>query len=59
MNQNTREETKLRRKKKNYKDNWKTINKMEISTYLLNITLNLNGQNASIRRHGEKTKNYQ
>ena len=48
--QTTREETK-RRTEKNYKNNQKTSNKMAISTYLLVITLNVNGLNAPIKRY--------
>ena len=45
-------ETKRRRnKQKNYKNNWKTSNKMAISTYLSIVTLNINGLNAPIKRH--------
>ena len=38
--QNTREE--IKRTEKNYRNNWKTSNKMVISTYLSIITLNVN-----------------
>ena len=37
--------------KKNYKNNWKTSNKMAIKTYLSVIILNLDGLNALIQRH--------
>lgn len=36
---------------KNYKNNHKTTNKMAINTYLLVITLNVNGLKAPIKRH--------
>ena len=36
---------------KNYKNNQKTSNKMEIIKYLSVITLNVNGLNAPIKRH--------
>ena len=39
-----------RRKKKNYKNNPETINKMALSKYLSIITLNLNGLNFPIKR---------
>ena len=39
------------RKKKNYNNNPKTINKMAISTYLSIVTLNVNGLNVPIKRH--------
>ena len=45
-------ETKRRRnKQKNYKNNWKTSNKMAISTYLSIVTLNVNRLNAPTKRH--------
>ena len=48
--QTTREETKGRTEK-NYGINWKTSNKMAISTYLSIISLNVNRLNAPIKRH--------
>ena len=60
IHQVTREETKRRQEQgekkkatKMNKNNQKTINKIAITTYLLIITLNLNGQNALIKRHRE------
>ena len=43
-------QTKKRRKEK-HRINWKTRFKMAINTYLSIITLNVNGLNASIKRH--------
>ena len=37
--------------KKNFKNNQKTVNKMQISTYLSIITINVNKINAPIKRH--------
>ena len=47
--QTTREETK--EAEKNYTNNQKTNNKMAVITYLSVITLNVNGLNATIKRH--------
>ena len=41
----------IKKKKKNYKNNLRTINKMAVSTYLSVMTLTVNGLNASIKKH--------
>ena len=46
--QTTTRETK-RRNEQNYKNNWKTRNKMVITAYLSVTTLNVNGLNAPIK----------
>ena len=49
--QTTREKKKKNKWTENYKNIWKTSNKMAISTYLLIITLNVNELNAPIKRY--------
>ena len=49
IQQNVRE--KQERIRKNFRNNYKTSNKMAVSTYLSIITLNLNGLNTPIKRH--------
>ena len=49
--QTTKGKTKKKGTKKKHKINWKTGFKMAINTYLSTIILNVNGQNALIKRH--------
>ena len=57
--QNTKESNQIRREenkgekeeKKTYKNKSKTIKKMAVRMYILIITLNVNGLNASTKRH--------
>ena len=42
----------MEEKEKTYKNNPQTINEMVIGTYILIITLNVNGLNAPAKRHG-------
>ena len=43
---------KEKKKREKHRINWKTRFKMAINTYLSIITLNVNGPNALIKRHG-------
>lgn len=51
-----REQEKKNGKERNYKNNWKTINKMAISTHLTIINLNVNGINDPIKIHSVPTR---
>lgn len=48
-----REQEKNKETGRSYKNSQKTINKMTVSTYLLIITLHVNGLSNPIKRHRE------
>ena len=47
----TKGENERGKEEKTYKNNYKTINKLVIRTYILIITLNIDGLNAPAKRH--------